>query len=156
MKKLLILLALAVGMTAGAQTYVNGSFSYYNGAGSFSSQGMGTVEVGRYLQDDFTAGIAVGTTSFSGGNLYAEVRPTFYYTSGKFSQGFTIGAGYVFNSSTPFMVEWATSTNFQFSKQWGVGVAVGGYNFNGKLFAADYSYFGTSVTYIFKRKKSNQ
>lgn len=154
MKKLLTILALAVGMTAGAQTYVNGSFSYYNGAGTFSNQGMATIEVGRYLQEDFTAGIAVGTTSFSGGNMYIEARPTFYYSSGKFSQGFTIGVGYVFNSSAPFMVEWGTSTNFQFSKQWGIALAVGAYNFNGELFAADYSYFGTSVTYTFKRKKS--
>ena len=153
MKKLLVILALAVGMTAGAQTYVNGSFSYYNGAGTFGNQSMGTVEVGRYLQDDFTIGVANGVTAFTNGSLYTEVRPTFYYTSNKFSQGFVIGAGVVWNSDTPFMVEWGTSTCYQINPRWGVSIAIGGYNFNGKLFSSEYTYFGTGITYIFKKKE---
>lgn len=138
---------------ASGQTYVAGSVSYYNGAGTVGSQGMATVEVGRYLAKDFTAGVAVGTTAFEGGDFYAEFRPTFYYQSGKFSQGFTIGAGWVDNKDNPFMTEWGTSTNYQISDSWSVGLGIGGYNFNGKLLASQYTYTGLSVSYTFKQKK---
>jgi len=63
MKKFLTMLALAVGLTAGAQTYVSGSFSYYNGTGTFGEKGM---ETGRTIPDVLSLGVAfVGTYTFS-------------------------------------------------------------------------------------------
>lgn len=152
MKKLLTILALVITVTLSAQTYSTASLSVYNGAGSFAKQAMPTLEVGRYLQSDFTAGIAVGTTAFKGGSAYAEFRPTLYYASNKFSQGFTIGGGYVFNKDTHFLVEVSTSTNYQISNDWGVGVFVGQYNFNGKSHASEYTFGGISVTCIIPKK----
>lgn len=154
MKKLVTLLALVIGLTAGAQTYVNVSASYYNGAGEFKKQAMGTVELGKVLSDDFTAGIAVGKTSFSNdGEYYVQFRPTYYLGTGRFTQGITVGAGYVFDSETPFLVELATSSNFQLSPRLGANVAYGLYNFNGRHAASEFSYFGTGLTLKFGKIK---
>lgn len=158
MKKLLLFLALFITTTVMSQdvlptkpSYVTASFSYYNGGGTFSQQGSATLEVGKYLQDDFTLGLATGITAFSKGKPFLEIRPTFYYTSNKFSQGFTLGGGYVFELPTHYLLEWSTSTNFSVTDRVGVGIFIGGYNFNGKLLAAEYSFAGVSITYIFKK-----
>ena len=77
MKKLLLVLTLLFSLSGfGQQKYVSGSFSYYDGGGSFGTQAMATAEVGTYIHDVATVGLAGGVTSFSGGHAYLEVRPS--------------------------------------------------------------------------------
>ena len=50
---------------------------------------------------------------------------------GIFSNEITIGAGYMFNSTTPVMLEISSTIFAQVGENWGVGVVYGNYNFTG-------------------------
>ena len=50
---------------------------------------------------------------------------------GIFSNEITIGAGYMFNTITPLMLEISSTIFAQVGENWGVGVVYGNYNFTG-------------------------
>lgn len=152
MKKLVTILALVACMSVNAQTYVSGSFSYYNGGGEFSQQAMATVEVGKTINNTLSLGVAGGVTAFSGGNYYAEFRPSMILWSYKnFSVSGTLGAGYVFNSTKSFLTEYCGSMNYGISDNWSVSFFGGGYNFNGQSSASKYTFVGTGLTFTIPR-----
>jgi hypothetical protein len=50
---------------------------------------------------------------------------------GIFSNEITIGAGYMFNNTTPLMLEISSTIFAQVGENWGLGVVYGNYNFTG-------------------------
>ena len=154
MKKLLLLIALMFSLSGfGQQKYVSGSFSYYDGGGSFNQQAMATVEVGTYIHDVATVGLAGGVTSFTG-NAYLEVRPSLMvWSSNQFSVSGTIGAGYVFNSTQSFLTEYCGTMTYTTPKGLGFSIFAGGYKFNGANDFSKYTFIGTGISYTLPKKK---
>lgn len=154
MKKVMLLLSLAIGMIASSQTYVSGSFSHYDGKGTFSQQGQVTVEVGRVVHDVATLGVAMGTTSLSHGKAYTEFRPTLtIWSHNQFSLCGTLGAGYVFDSSQSFLTEYCGTACYTFKNNVSLSIFGGGYKFNGRNSFSKYTFVGTGVTYTFQKSK---
>lgn len=155
MKKLLTILAvfLTLGVSA-QQSYVSGSYSFYNSPGTFSQKSMGTLEVGRYVHNVATLGIAAGVTSFSGGKAYVEFRPSLIvWSSNQFSLSGTLGAGYIFDSPQSFLSEYTGTASYSFKNNMSVSVFAGGYKFSGKRISSDYTFVGTGLTINIPKSK---
>lgn len=155
MRKLTLLLVIVVGITANAQTYVSGSFSYYDGAGSFNQQSMATIEMGRYIHEVATVGIAAGRTSFSSGKTYIEFRPSLVaWNNRQFTLAGTLGAGYVFDSPEKLLTEYCGTMSYNLrGDKWSISIFAGGYHFNGKQSSSKYTFVGTGISYTFKKFK---
>ena len=152
--KILTILALAIKMVANAQTYVSGSFSYYNGTGTFGEKGMATAEVGRTIHDVLSLGVAVGRTSFTNGRTYVEFRPTLaVWSKNNFTLSGTLGVGHIFDFPQSFLTEYCATLSYSFSPNLGISMFGGGYKFDGKNVADNYTFVGTGITYIFSKSK---
>lgn len=147
MKKLLTILAMVMAMTASAQVYVSGSFSYYNAPGSFEENGMATVEVGKSFGNIFFLGVAGGVTSFKGANKYVEFRPSaILYTYKKLSIIGSLGAGYVWDSPEKILTEYCGTMSYALSSNWALNFFGGGYSFLGKESSSKATFVGTGLT----------
>lgn len=153
MKKVILLAGILLSLTVGAQTYVSGSFSYYNGTGTFAQKSMGTIELGRVVKNVATLGLAVGKTNFSAGKTYVEFRPSFmvWQNRGFYLSG-TLGGGYIFDSPQDFLMEYCVNGGYNVSERWVVSIFAGAYKFDGKSLTSNYTFCGTGITYVFKKK----
>jgi len=147
MKKLLTILAMVVAMAANSQVYVSGSFSYFNGPGTFEENGMATVEVGKSFGNIFFLGVAGGVTSFKGGNKYLEFRPSaVLYTYKRLSVIGSLGAGYVWDTPQKILTEYCGTISYALNSAWALNFCGGGYSFNGKESSSKYTFVGTGLT----------
>lgn len=148
MKKVLTILAVLATTALSAQYYVSGSFSVFNGTGTFCEKAMPTLEVGRSL-DALSVGIAGGRTSFhESGKYYVELRPSLtVFSKGNFSAAGTIGVGYIFDSGQNFLTEYCGTMSYAFKRKWSASLFAGGYKFEGKNLSTKYTFIGTGLTY---------
>lgn len=150
MKKLMLILALVAATVVNAQNfYLSPSVSVFNGTGTFSEKAMPTLEIGRTFEDVFSAGVAVGRTSFhESGKYYVEFRPTLtVFSKGAFSASGTLGAGYIFDSPQNFLTEYCGTMSVKLSKLTSLSIFAGGYKFEGKDVSNKYTFVGTGLTF---------
>ena len=153
MKNSIIIFLLLTSSFIHAQTYISGSFSYYNGTGTFNEKAMGTLEVGRTIKDILSLGIAVGKTSFSAGDTYIEFRPSLtVWSKNNLSLSGTLGAGYIFNTPQSFLTEYCATMTYSLSSNFSLCIFTGGYKFDGKSSSNSYTFVGTGISFIFNKK----
>lgn len=145
---------LLAGLFLSAQTYLSTSYSYYNTAGTFAQNSMATVEVGTYVHNVASLGIAAGITSFSGGKAYVEFRPSLIlWTNNQFALTGTLGGGYIFDSPESFLAEYCGTFSYTLKDGNTVSAFMGGYKFSGKRSASAYSFSGIELTFNISKPK---
>jgi hypothetical protein len=155
MKRNVLTLLLGVIANAGfSQTYISLAPSLTNSAGTLLEKGNASVEIGRQW-DVFSLGIDVGKTSFGkvrgrDTTAYLELRPNLnVFQQGKFTNTFTAGIGYVFNSKLDLMTELTSGIEYAFNSRVHFNVYFGQYFYSGRVDASDVTFFGASAMFYF-------
>ncbi len=104
------------------------------------------VEFGRSYES-VDVGIALGQFKHmitdSSSVKYAELRVTLdAFQLGIFSNEISVGAGYMFNSKTPVMMEISSTLFAQIGEKWGAGFVFGNIDFVGNYNDMNKSFFG--------------
>jgi len=134
-------------------------FGIYTGSGYLKDRINQNAEVG-YSFGMIDAGVAVGRNalrrdSLGNGNVFLEGKMTMDVCQyGIFSNEMTIGAGYVFNSQTPLMLELSYTIYAQFWKNVGIGFVTGFYDFSGDYSDSYHNTFGIYLRYGLLREES--
>lgn len=150
---LTFLLSLAIKMSF-SQTYISLAPSLTNSAGTLSEKANASIEIGRQW-DVFSLGIDVGKTSLAetlgrDTTLYVELRPNLnVFQQGKFTNTFTAGIGYVFNSKLDLMTELTSGIEYAFNERVHFNVYFGQYFYSGRVDASDVTFFGASAMFYF-------
>src|ERR1700712_3678640 len=153
-KKVLVLLLSIACYTSFAQSYISLAPCLTNSAGTLLEKGNAAIEFGRQW-DVFSMGIDVGKTSFGkikgrDTTAYVELRPNLnVFQQGKFTNTFTAGIGYVFNSILNLMTELTSGIEYAFNDKVHFNVFFGQYFYSGKTDASDVTFFGASVMLYF-------
>ena len=153
-KKLLTFLLSITIQFSFAQTYISLVPSLTNSAGTILEKANVSVEVGRQW-DVFSLGIDVGKTSLGkidgrDTTAYIELRPNLnVFQQGKFTNTFTAGIGYVFNSRLNLMTELTSGIEYAFNSRLHFNVMFGQYFYSGKADASDVTFFGASAMFYF-------
>lgn len=115
--------------------------------GKFSSKLVQNVEIGKSF-GPLDVGINYGRFAIADSTQFMQVRTTFDASQiGIFSSEFALGAGNVFNSSTPLMFEVSTTLMAQISRNIGLGAIVGTYDFIGENNQFNKTFYGLFVRY---------
>lgn len=89
---------------------------------------IGMVDVGLAIGKVNT----ISTDSISAPTQFIQARVSMDACQyGIFSNDISIGIGYMFNTSTPVMLELSSTIFAQIGENWGVGIVYGNYNFTG-------------------------
>jgi hypothetical protein len=137
-----------------SQTYISLAPSLTNSAGTLLEKGNASIEIGRQW-DVFSLGIDVGKTSLAKSNgrdttAYIELRPNLnVFQQGKFTNTFTAGIGYVFNSKLDLMTELTSGIEYAFNSRIHFNVFFGQYFYSGRTDASDVTFFGASAMFYF-------
>ena len=120
----------------------------YSGAGYMDDRITQNSEFGRSY-GPIDAGIAIGRISQrKDSTLYLQGRVTMDAAQyGIFSNEFAVGAGYVFNSQMPLMLEISSTIFAQVGKNWGLGIIVGYYDYSGNTRDASKNLYGLFFRY---------
>ena len=120
----------------------------YSGAGYMNDRITQNIEFGRSY-GPIDAGIAFGRISQRrDSTLYLQGRVTMDACQyGIFSNEFAVGAGYVFNSQVPLMLEISSTIFAQVGKNWGLGIIVGYYDYSGNTRDASKNLYGLFFRY---------
>jgi hypothetical protein len=160
MKKILLLfLFVIITDYCFCQTYISVAPCLTNDAGTFWGKSNFAIEVGRQW-DVFSLGLDVGKTSLGkvtgrDTTAYLELRPNLnIFQQGKFTNTFTAGIGYIFNSQQNLMTELTSGIEYAFSDQLHFNVYFGQYYYSGKTAASNVTFFGASVMLYFSPSKS--
>ena len=158
MKKLLLILLLAVCNHSYGQTYISLVPSLTNSAGTISDKSNISFEVGRQW-DVFSLGADIGRTNVSPAprdvrhhrsdtSIYMEFRPNLnIFQQGKFTNTITPGAGYIFNAEETFVTEVTSGIEYAYSTTLHFNIYFGQYYYSGKYTASNVSFFGVSIMY---------
>ena len=137
-----------------------GTSVYTNTPGSFNEKVFILTEFGRTF-GIFDIGIAEGRLNLAkamngiDSNWFAEVRPTInVFSKGRFSESFTLGAGYIFNRKENFLTEITNCINFAPNDKLSISVCQGNYFFDGRLSTSKAQFMALAVTFNFIKKKS--
>src|SRR5664279_1885307 len=136
------------------QTYIALAPSINNQAGSFAEKVNLNLEVGRQW-DVFSLGIVVGKNSLANPGIpdtttFVELRPNLnIFQQGKFTNTFTAGIGYIFNSKQNLMTELTSGIEYAYNDQLHFNVYFGQYFYSGKTDASNVTFFGASVMFYF-------
>lgn len=115
--------------------------------GKFSTKIVQNLEIGKSF-GPLDVGIAYGRFAVSDSTQYMQLRTTFDASQiGIFSSEFAIGAGRVFNSTTPLMFEVSTTLMAQLSSNIGIGAIVGTYDFIGENNQFNKTFYGIFLRY---------
>jgi len=131
---------------------------FVNTKGGVARRFSPAVEFGR-TYGIFDIGLATGVFSASGYAIdtahYLELRPTInVFSSGRFSEGLCLGAGYVFGAKQALVTEICNSINFNISTTLAVAVTQGYVFFDGTNSNRSAQYMGLAFTYNLLRKHS--
>jgi hypothetical protein len=154
MKQILFVLLSLASCTCIAQTYVSLAPSLSNNAGSFGEKANFAFEVGRQW-DVFSLGIDYGRINLakvSGKDTvnYLELRPNLnIFQQGRWTNTFTAGIGYIFNSQQPLMTELTSGIEYTCNDQFHVNVYFGQYYYSGRTAASTETFFGISAVWFF-------
>lgn len=142
-----------------AQTYISLAPMVTNTPGTFADKSNISLELGRQW-DVFSLGLDLGRTSFAPMNgkdtsFYLELRPNLnIFQQGKFTNTFTAGIGYVFNSTQSLMTELSSGIEYAYTDKIHFNVYFGQYYYSGKINASTATFFGISVMFYFAPNNS--
>jgi hypothetical protein len=155
MKQFCILIFLSfVSAVCCAQTYISLAPSLSNNAGTFAEKANFAFEVGRQW-DVFSLGIDYGRTTLGkvqGKDTanYLELRPNLnIFQQGKFTNTFTAGIGYIFNSQQSLMTELTSGIEYAYTEKLHINVYFGQYYYSGRVAASTETFFGVSAAWYF-------
>ncbi len=155
MKFFLLAAALTVLTTCCfAQTYISLAPALTNDAGTIGEKSNIALEIGRQW-DVFSLGIDIGKTSL--GKIvgpdttgYLELRPNLnVFQQGRFTNTFTAGVGYIFNSKQSLMTELTSGIEYTCNDKFHINVYFGQYYYSGREAASSSTFFGISGMFYF-------
>ncbi len=160
MKRLLlfILSFLLVKFNFG-QAYISLAPAITNDAGTLAGKSNIALEIGRQW-DVFSLGLDVGKTSLGkvlgrDTTAYLELRPNLnVFQQGKFTNTFTAGIGYIFNSKQHLLTELTSGIEYSYSEKWHFNVYFGQYYYSGREDASSVTFLGVSAMLYFSPSKS--
>ena len=150
-----ILLLLLLGNICYGQMYVSPTFQLTNDPGLFSEKSNVSIEIGKQW-DVFSIGIDYGLTNLSTLDTTSciELRPNInVFQQGKFTNTFTAGIGYIFNSSENMMTELTSGIEYAANDQVHINISFGQYYYSGRYTSSQSTFFGLSLMYYFKDNK---
>jgi hypothetical protein len=142
-----------------AQTYISLAPSLTNSPGTLAEKANFAVEIGRQW-DVFSLGLDYGRTTLAkiqGKDTanYLELRPNLnIFQEGKFTNTFTAGIGYIFNSTQDLMTELTYGIEYSYNERFHINVYFGQYYYSGRTDASNVTFFGISGMLYFSSSKS--
>jgi hypothetical protein len=137
-----------------AQTYISLAPQLTNSPGTLYEKANVALEIGRQW-DVFSMGLDLGKTSLGkvtgrDTTVYLELRPNLnIFQQGKFTNTFTAGIGYIFNSKQNLMTELTSGIEYAFNQQIHFNIYFGQYFYSGRTDASSVTFFGASVMLYF-------
>ncbi len=127
----------------------------YTGAGFMQDRITQNIEVGKSF-GVIDVGLAVGRTSLRPDTTtFLQARVTMDACQyGIFSNELAIGGGYVFNSSTPLMLELSSTIFAQLGKNWGLGLIAGFTDLSGDYNGQSRNFYGLFFRYGLLRNEN--
>ena len=160
MKRKLLLVYFAILANIGySQTYVMLAPAITNDIGTLAEKSNLAFEIGRQW-DVFSVGLDVGKTSLGrvrgrDTTMYVEIRPNLnVFQQGKFTNTFTTGIGYIFNSKQHLMTELTSGIEYAYSERWHYNAYFGQYYYSGRKDASSVTFFGVSAMFYFSPSKT--
>lgn len=130
-------------------------FSIYTGAGLVKDRTAQYLEIGKSF-NIIDVGVGFGRSAFRPDTtLFVEGKVTMDVGNiGIFANEMTIGAGKLFDSRGSLMLELTYNIFMQVSKNWGVGITTGYYDFSNQVYGSSKSFFGVMLRYGLQRTDS--
>src|SRR3984957_10181027 len=153
-RSFLLLLTCALSYACFSQTYISLAPSLSNNAGTFGEKANFAVEVGRQW-DVFSLGIDYGRINLArvqGKDTanYLELRPNLnIFQQGRFTNTFTAGIGYIFNSQQSLMTELTSGIEYTCNDHIHINVYFGQYYYSGRFASSTETFFGISGVWYF-------
>lgn len=157
---ILTLVATAIFSCCISQNYISLAPSLTNDVGTIAEKTNLALEFGRQW-DVFSLGLDFGKTSLGkvtgrDTTAYIELRPNLnIFQQGKFTNTFTAGIGYIFNSKQSLMTELTSGIEYSFRPKMHFNIFFGQYYYSGRYDASSITFFGISVMRYFSDYKSN-
>ncbi len=154
MKKIYTVIFLLTAHNCFSQTYFSINPALTNDVGTIAEKSNLSLEVGRQW-DVFSLGLDIGKTSL--GNMhghdtstYFEIRPNLnVFQQGKFTNTFTAGIGYIFNSEQSLMTEVTSGIEYALSTKIHLNIYFGQYYYSGRTASSNVTFFGLSGMFYF-------
>lgn len=147
--KLMLMALLLIANGARSQTYLALAPELTNDAGTIPQKANLSFEIGRQW-DVFSLGLDLGKTSLgkmhgSDTTNYLEIRPNLnVFQQGKFTNTFTAGIGYIFNSHQSIMTELTSGIEYAYNSRFHLNIYFGQYYYSGRYDANSVTFFGLS------------
>src|SRR5664279_5145639 len=154
MKQFLTSLLIFLSYQGSSQTYISLAPSLTNTAGTIADKSNISLELGQQW-DVFSMGLDIGKTTLSkitkrDTTAYLELRPNLnIFQQGKFTNTFTAGIGYIFNSKQSLMTELTSGIEYACNDKLHLNVYFGQYFYSGRTDASNVTFFGASVMFYF-------
>ncbi len=154
-KQFLLAAGLIIANACLSQTYISLAPCLTNSPGTLPEKSNFAFEFGRQW-DVFSLGLDVGKTSLGkvagrDTTAYLEIRPNLnIFQQGKWTNTFTAGIGYIFNSKQDLMTELTSGIEYAYSGKLHLNVYFGQYFYSGRTDASNTTFFGISVMWYFK------
>ena len=155
MKKLVFLIVLTLIVSNSfSQVYIALAPELTNEAGTLGEKVNLSFELGKQW-DVFSLGLDVGKTSLGkvvgrDTTMYLELRPNLnVFQQGKFTNTFTAGIGFIFNSNQSLMTELTSGIEYAYTPHVHLNVFFGQYYYSGRYNASNTTFFGLSGMYYF-------
>jgi len=154
MKKFMVLLLSLLSSTCFSQTYISLAPSLSNNPGTFSEKANFAFEIGKQW-DVFSLGLDYGRINLAkmdGKDTanYIEIRPNLnIFQQGRWTNTFTAGIGYIFNSQQSMMTELTSGIEYTCNDQLHLNVYLGQYYYSGRYASSQETFFGISAAWYF-------
>jgi hypothetical protein len=127
-------------------------FSIYTGPGKTNDRVAQMIEIGKTF-NVIDAGIAFGRNSLRPDtSLFLEGKITMDVCNlGIFANEMTIGAGRLFDTKGSLMLELSYNIFAQVSKNFGIGISTGYYDFSNQSYGSSKTFFGVFIRYGLQR-----
>jgi hypothetical protein len=151
---LLILCLFSLNTIICSQTYITFTPSLTTIQGTILDKGNLSFEVGHQF-DVFSVGAVYGKSSLASEKKdttsYFEIRTNLnIFQQGKFTNTFTIGAGYIPLAKNNFLTEVTYTIEYSLSETFHINILAGNYLYSGLKTTSSEPFVGISLTYYFK------
>jgi hypothetical protein len=154
MRKTLLAVCCLFSVCCSGQTYISLAPSVTNDIGTFAQKANFALEIGRQW-DVFSLGLDYGRTTLGrmhgkDTSNYLEIRPNLnIFQQGRFTNTFTAGIGYIFNSEQYLMTELTSGIEYAWTDKLHLNVYFGQYFYSGRTAASNVTFFGVSACWYF-------